>query len=293
MHKSPHFPHRWLGVVLILPQLLVTLVFFVWPAGQALWQSVLAQDPFGLSTEFVGLANFATLFHDPLYLSTIHTTLWFSAMVTVLGMGGALLLAVMVNQVGRGKRWYQTVLIAPYATAPSIVATLWLFLFDPAVGWISYVLRQMGYEWNHAINAEQAMLLVVLASAWKQVSYNFLFFYAGLQAIPASLLEAAAMDGAGPIRSLRDLVLPLLSPTSFFLLEVNMVYAFFDTFPILDTATHGGPGQSTQTMILKVYTEGFKGLDLGNSAAQSVVLMLVVGVLTLLQFRYIERKVQY
>ncbi|QEL56361.1 sn-glycerol-3-phosphate ABC transporter permease UgpA [Chromobacterium paludis] len=293
MQNRPHFPNRWLGLALLTPQLAITVAFFLWPAAEALWQSAQQQDPFGLDSQFVGLANFSQLFHDPYYLGTVRTTLLFSALVTLLGTGSALLLAVMANQITRGKRIYQTVLIAPYAIAPSVVAVLWLFLFNPSLGWISYLLRLAGYEWNHALYGGQALLLVVLASAWKQISYNFLFFYAGLQAIPASLIEAAAIDGAGPLRRFRDLVFPLLSPTSFFLLVVNLVYAFFDTFAVIDAATGGGPGKSTETMILKVYLEGFKGLDLGSSAAQSVVLMAVVGLLTLIQFRYVERKVQY
>ncbi|WP_293762993.1 sn-glycerol-3-phosphate ABC transporter permease UgpA [uncultured Aquitalea sp.] len=293
MQNRIRFPGGWLGFLLMLPQLAITVLFFVWPAAQALWQSTQSQDPFGLATRFVGVDNFSALFQDPLYLGTVKTTLLFSALVTALGMGSALLLAAMVNQVRFGKRFYQTVLIAPYAIAPSIVAVLWLFLFNPSLGWISYLLRGAGYEWNHALNGGQALALVVMASAWKQVSYNFLFFYAGLQAIPASLIEAAAMDGAGPLRRFRDLVLPLLSPTSFFLLVVNLVYAFFDTFAVVDAATGGGPGKSTETLILKVYLEGFKGLDLGSSAAQSVVLMAIVGLLTVIQFRYVERKVQY
>ncbi|ATP29931.1 sn-glycerol-3-phosphate ABC transporter permease UgpA [Chromobacterium violaceum] len=293
MQNRIHFSNRWLGFALMAPQLAITLIFFLWPALEALWQSVQQQDPFGLDSQFVGLANFSLLFHDALYLGTIQTTLLFSALVTLLGTGSALILAVMANQISRGRRVYQTVLIAPYAIAPSVVAVLWLFLFNPSLGWISYLLREAGYEWNHALNGGQALLLVVLASAWKQISYNFLFFYAGLQAIPASLIEAAAIDGAGPLRRFRDLVFPLLSPTSFFLLVVNLVYAFFDTFAVIDAATGGGPGKSTETMILKVYLEGFKGLDLGSSAAQSVVLMAVVGLLTLIQFRYVERKVQY
>ncbi|OWY39750.1 glycerol-3-phosphate transporter permease [Xenophilus sp. AP218F] len=293
MRHRTHFPQRWLGLALMAPQLAITLVFFLWPAVEALWQSTQRQDPFGLSGEFVGLENFRQLFADPLYLGAFQTTLLFSALVTLLGMGSALILAAMANQITRGRRVYQTILIAPYAVAPSIVAALWLFLFNPSLGWVSHLLRDAGYEWNHALNGGQALLLVVLASAWKQISYNFLFFYAGLQAIPASLIEAAAIDGAGPLRRFRDLVFPLLSPTSFFLLVVNLVYAFFDTFAVIDAATGGGPGKSTETLILKVYLEGFKGLDLGSSAAQSVVLMAVVGLLTLIQFRYVERKVQY
>jgi len=288
-----YFPQRWLGFALMAPQLLITVVFFLWPAGQALWQSTQMQDAFGLSSTFVGPDNFLALFRDPLYLGTTRTTLLFSALVTALGMSTALLLAMMAHRVQRAKHVYRTMLILPYAVAPSIVGVLWLLMFSPGIGWISFWLGKAGYEWNHALNGGQALTLVVLASAWKQISYNFLFFYAALQAIPASLLEAAAIDGAGPWRRFRDLVLPLISPTSFFLLVVNLVYAFFDTFAVVDAATGGGPGKSTETLILKVYAEGFKGLDLGSSAAQSVVLMVIVGALTLVQFRYVEKKVQY
>ncbi len=288
-----HFPERGLGLLLMLPQLLITVIFFVWPAGQALWESTRLQDAFGLSSTFVGLDNFASLFRDPLYLQTVRTTLLFSVLVASLGLLVALLLAVMANRVVRASAFYRTILILPYAVAPSIAAVLWLFLFSPGLGWISYLLAQCGIDWNHVLNGGQALTLVVLASTWKQISYNFLFFLAALQAIPTSLLEAAAIDGASPLRRFRDIVFPLLSPTSFFLLVVNLVYAFFDTFAVIDAATGGGPGKSTETLIFKVYSEGFKGLDLGSSAAQSVILMLLVGALTLVQFRYVERKVQY
>ncbi|GGY23031.1 sn-glycerol-3-phosphate ABC transporter permease UgpA [Paludibacterium paludis] len=293
MQHRFHFSGKWPGILLMAPQLAITVVFFVWPAAQALWESTRMQDPFGLSATFVGLENFQRLVRDPLYLGTIHTTLLFSVLVTALGMSFALILAAMANQIRRFRPLYQTVLILPYAIAPSLAAVLWLFLFNPGIGWIAYLFGLVGYDWNHALNGGQALALVVLASAWKQVSYNFLFFYAALQAIPASLIEAAAIDGAGPIRRFRDLVFPLLSPTTFFLLVVNLVYAFFDTFAVVDAATGGGPGKSTETLILKVYAEGFKGLDLGGSAAQSVILMAIVGVLTIVQFRYVERKVQY
>ncbi|AKM29734.1 glycerol-3-phosphate transporter permease [Pandoraea faecigallinarum] len=291
--ERPRFGTGWLPYALVAPQLLITVVFFLWPAGEALWQSTSTQDAFGLSSEFVGLANFTALWGDPLYLASFRTTMIFSTLVTVCGLVISLLLAAMADRVTRGKRTYQTLLIWPYAVAPAIAAVLWAFLFNPSIGLITYGLAKFGIEWNHALNGGQAMFLVVLASIWKQISYNFLFFYAGLQAIPRSLVEAAAIDGAGPIRRFFGLVLPLISPTTFFLLVVNLVYSFFDTFPVIDAATGGGPGQSTMTLIYKIYSEGFKGLDLGSSAAQSVVLMVIVIVLTVVQFRFIERKVQY
>ena len=290
---TPTFKCSWFPYALVAPQLLITAIFFLWPAGEALWYSVQSLDPFGLSSEFVGWQNFVSLWHDPYYLSAFRTTLWFSGLVTFFGLVLSLFFAALVNHVLRGRRIYQTLFILPYAVAPTIAAVLWMFLFNPGLGLVSHFLGAMGYNWNHAQNSGQAMFLVVLASVWKQVSYNFLFFLAALQSVPKSLLEAAAIDGAGPIRRFFHIVLPLISPVSFFLLVVNLVYAFFDTFPVIDAATGGGPGQSTTTLIYKIYREGFAGLDLSSSAAQSVVLMLMVIALTLIQFRYVERKVRY
>jgi sn-glycerol 3-phosphate transport system permease protein len=293
MDRRARFGTSLLPYLLIAPQLAITVIFFLWPAGEALWQSTSSQDAFGISTEFVGLANFRHLFADPLYLDSFRTTLVFSALVTGIGLVVSLFLAAMADRVTCGKRAYQTLLIWPYAVAPAIAAVLWSFLFNPSIGIITFALAKVGIVWNHALNGAQAMFLVVLASVWKQVSYNFLFFYAGLQAIPRSLIEAAAIDGAGPVRRFFGIALPLLSPTSFFLLVVNLVYAFFDTFPVIDAATGGGPGQATKTLIYKIFAEGFQGLDIGSSGAQSVVLMLIVVALTVAQFRFIERKVQY
>jgi len=293
MEKRSRFAASAVPYLLLAPQLLITVVFFLLPAGEALWQSTQAQDAFGTNSVFVGLENFTQLFADPLYLGTVKTTLFFCALVTVGGLLISLLLAACADRVTRGVRAYQTLLIWPYAVAPAIAGVLWTFLFNPSIGLITYALSKNGIVWNHALNGSQAMFLVVLASIWKQVSYNFLFFYAGLQAIPRSLLEAAAIDGAGPVRRFFGIALPLLSPTAFFLLTVNLVYAFFDTFPVIDAATEGGPGQSTKTLIYKIYTEGFQGLDIGSSGAQSVVLMVIVVGLTVIQFRFIERSVQY
>jgi sn-glycerol 3-phosphate transport system permease protein len=293
MHQRSRFGTSVLPYLLIAPQLAITALFFLWPAGVALWQSTQTQDAFGTSSEFVGFANFAHLFADPLYLASFKTTLVFSALVTVCGLAVSLLLAACADRVTRGSKAYRTLLIWPYAVAPAIAAVLWTFLFNPSIGLVTFALAKTGIVWNHALNGGQAMFLVVLASVWKQVSYNFLFFYAGLQAIPRSLIEAAAIDGAGPVRRFFGIALPLLSPTSFFLLVVNLVYAFFDTFPVIDAATGGGPAQDTKTLIYKIFTEGFQGLDIGSSGAQSVVLMLIVVALTVVQFRFIERKVQY
>ncbi|TKI07145.1 sn-glycerol-3-phosphate ABC transporter permease UgpA [Martelella alba] len=287
------FSVGWLPYLLVLPQLAITVVFFLWPAGKALWYSVQQVDPFGLSSTFVGLANFIQLAHDDYYLASFETTLVFSALVTGIGLAVSLLLAAMADHVVRAKRLYQTLLLLPYAIAPAVAAVLWMFLFNPGMGLVSFYLNRMGYVWNHAQNSGQAMFLVVLISVWQQVSYNFLFFLAALQSIPRSLVEAAAIDGAGPVRRFFTIVLPLISPVSFFLLVVNLVYAFFDTFPVIDAATAGGPVQSTTTLIYKIYREGFAGLDLANSAAQSVVLMILVMILTVIQFRFVERKVRY
>ncbi len=287
------FPQKGLPWLLLLPQLLVTAVFFLWPAEQALEQAFYREDAFGLSREFVGLENFADLFSDPLYYQSIITTLVFSFSVAIAGMSVALLLAVMADRIIRGKLAYQTLLIWPYAVAPALAGVLWWILFDPSMGPIALWLGAAGVEWNHYLDGNQAMILVVIASTWKQISYNFLFFLAGLQAVPRSLIEAAAIDGASPFKRFWTIVFPLLSPTTFFLLVVNLVYAFFETFGVIDATTNGGPGQSTTTLVYKVFDDGFVGLDLGSSAAQSVVLMAIVGLMTVVQFRFIERKVQY
>ena len=287
------FPQKGLPWLLLLPQLLVTAIFFLWPAEQALEQAFYQEDAFGLSREFIGLENFADLFTDPLYYQSMLTTLVFSFSVAIVGMSLALLLAVMADRVIRGKLAYQTLLIWPYAVAPALAGVLWWILFDPSRGPIALWLKSSGVDWNHYLDGNQAMILVVIASTWKQISYNFLFFLAGLQAVPRSLIEAAAIDGASPFKRFWTIVFPLLSPTTFFLLVVNLVYAFFETFGVIDATTKGGPGQSTTTLVYKVFDDGFVGLDLGGSAAQSVVLMAIVGLMTVIQFRFIERKVQY
>jgi len=291
--KRVRFKSWWLPWVLVAPQLAVILVFFFWPAGQALYQSVLQSDAFGTSVEFVGLENFRRLWADETYLASFKTTALFSALVAFFGLTVALLLAVMADRVVRAGAVYKTLLIWPYAVAPAVAGVLWLFMFAPSIGIVSYWLRQGGLEWNHLLNGDHAMTLIVMAAVWKQISYNFLFFLAGLQSIPKSLIEAAAIDGAGPWRRFWTVQFPLLSPTTFFLLVINVVYAFFDTFAIVDAATEGGPGKDTAILVYKVYYDGFKALDLGGSAAQSVVLMVIVVLLTVLQFRYVERRVNY
>jgi sn-glycerol 3-phosphate transport system permease protein len=293
VEKRVVFRSAWLPYALLAPQIAVTLVFFFWPAVQAVWYSFQLQDAFGLHSEFVGLANFAVLFQDEHYLTSFEVTAVFSVLVAGVGIAVSLLLATMADRVLRGALAYRTLLIWPYAVAPAVAGVLWAFLFAPSVGVVTYGLRKLGYDWNWVLQGDQAMLLVVIASVWKQVSYNFLFFLAGLQSIPRSLIEAAAIDGAGPARRFWTVVFPLLSPTTFFLLVVNVVYAFFDTFGVIDATTQGGPAGATQILVYKVYYDGVKAGDIGGSSAQSVVLMAIVIALTALQFRFIERRVQY
>ncbi len=287
------FPNKWLPYLLVAPQVAITLVFFYWPASQALYQSVLHEDPFGLKSEFVGLANFQSILSDPAYLNSIKVTAIFSLSTAALSMSLALLLATAAEKVVRGRGLYRTLLIWPYAVAPAVAGLLWLFMFNPVMGTFAYMLRRNGFDWNPLLDGDQAMLLVVVAAAWKQISYNFLFFVAALQSIPKSLIEAAAIDGAGSTKRFWTIVFPLIAPTTFFLLVVNTVYAFFDTFGIIDSVTAGGPARATETLVYKVYVDGFVNLDLGSSAAQSVILMAIVIALTAFQFRYVEKRLHY
>jgi sn-glycerol 3-phosphate transport system permease protein len=293
VEKRVVFKSAWLPWVLIAPQFIIITVFFFWPAAQALLQSVQRSDAFGSSVEFVGLENFRYLWNDPSYLESFKTTAIFSALVAGLGLSLSLVLAIFADRIVRGSGIYRTLLIWPYAVAPAIAGVLWLFLFSPSIGILSYWLREMGMGWDPLLNSQHAMALIVMAAVWKQISYNFLFFLAGLQSIPKSLIEAAAMDGAKPWRRFWTIQFPLLTPTTFFLLVINIVYAFFDTFAIVDAATKGGPGKDTAILVYKVYFDGFKAMDLGGSAAQSVVLMLIVISLTVVQFRFVEKKVNY
>ncbi len=293
MEKRAFFRSAWLPWALLAPQLLVVGVFFFWPAAQALLQSLQQQDAFGTSVTWVGLDNFRALWRDATYLASFQTTLVFSTLVTCLGLGIALVLAVFADRVIQGATFYKTVLIIPYAVAPAVCGILWAFMFSTSIGVVTYGLHRIGFDWNHLLNSNHAMALVVMAAVWKQISYNFLFFLAGLNAIPKSLIEAAAIDGAKPWRRFWTIQLPLLAPTSFFLLVINLVYAFFDTFAIIDATTQGGPGKATSTLVYRVYFDGFRGMDFGGSAAQSVVLMVIVIALTVVQFRYVEKKVQY
>jgi sn-glycerol 3-phosphate transport system permease protein len=293
LERKVVFNQKLLPYLLLLPQMAITLVFFFWPAGQAVWFAFLRQDAFGIRTTFVGFENFQDLFADPLYLDTIRNTAVFSAGVTILALAVALLLAVLADRQIRGAAGYRTLLIWPYAIAPAIAAVLWIFLFHPSIGLIGRALNDAGLPFDYKLNGNQAMLVVILASAWKQVSYNFIFFLAGLQSIPKAVLEAAAIDGARAVRRFWTIIFPLLSPTTFFLLVVNLVYAFFDTFGVIDALTKGGPAKATETLIYRAYVDGRVNLDLGSSSAQSVVLMIVVILLTAIQFRYVERRVHY
>ena len=293
MQKRAVFHHRFLPFVLLAPQIAITVIFFYWPAYQAVWQSFLLQDAFGLSTDFVWFENYIYLFSDPTYYETIWTTLVFSALVAIISLSSGLLLASMADKPLRAAGVYRTLLIWPYAVAPAVAGVLWLFMLHPSLGMVARGIKALGFSWNPLLDGTDAMTMVVLAAAWKQISYNFLFFLAGLAAIPRSVIEAAAIDGARSTRRFWTIVFPLLTPTAFFLLVVNIVYAFFDTFGVIDAMTQGGPAQATQTLVYRVYADGRLGGDLGGSAAQSVILMMIVIGLTSIQFRYIERKVNY
>jgi len=293
MEKRVVFRSGWLPWALITPQLVVIIVFFFWPAGQAVLQSFQQSDAFGTSVEWVGLENFRNLWQDTTYLESFKTTAVFSILVATLGLSLSLVLAVFADRVVKGGTVYKTLLIWPYAVAPAVAGVLWLFMFSPSIGIVAYGLEAWGVTWNHLLNGTHAMMLVVMAAVWKQISYNFLFFLAGLQSIPKSLIEAASIDGARPWRRFWTIQFPLLTPTTFFLLVINVVYAFFDTFAIIDSATQGGPGKDTAILVYKVYYDGFKAMDLGGSAAQSVVLMVIVVALTVIQFRFVEKKVNY
>jgi sn-glycerol 3-phosphate transport system permease protein len=293
MEKRARFKSAWLPFALVAPQIAVTVIFFFWPAAQALYQSVLIQDAFGVSSQFVWFENFQDLFRDESYLESFKTTAIFSILVAVLGLSISLVLAVFADRIIKGGSIYKTFLIWPYAVSPVVVGVLWMFMMSPTLGVIAHTLRHFGVEWNHLLNGQHALFLIVIAAVWKQISYNFLFFLAGLQSIPKSLIEAAAIDGAGPVRRFFTIVFPLLSPTTFFLLVINVVYAFFDTFAIIEATTQGGPGKDTEILVYRVFHDGFKGGDLGSAAAQSVILMTIVIVLTVVQFKYVEKKVQY
>lgn len=293
MNQKIYYHNKLLAYLLIAPQILITLIFFIWPAAQALYQSFLVEDAFGLGSEFVWFENFIFLFEDEYYLDSFGRTALFSFLVAFVSMSFSLILAGFAERVIRGELIYKSLLIWPYAVAPVLAGALWIMLFDPSLGLITYYLKYFDVEWNYKLNGAQAMILVVLASAWKQVAYNFLFFLAGIHAIPKSMIEAAALDGSGPIKRFWTIIFPLISPVTFFLLVINTVYAFFDTFGIIHVMTQGGPANSTEILVYKVYNDGFIGLDLGGSAAQSVILMFIVISLTFFQFRFIEKKVEY
>ena len=293
MEKRVVFNNRLLHYLLVAPQMIITLVFFFWPSGQMLFQSVVTEDAFGGNTKFVWFENFIHLFNDASYADSVRLTLVFSFLVAAIGLAVSLLLAVMADRIIRGATVYKAILVWPYAVAPAIAGVLWGFLFNPSVGTVSWMLKAIGIDFNYVTNGRQALMLIIIAAVWNQVSYNFLFFLAGLQSIPKSLIEAAAIDGAGPGRRFWDIAFPLLSPTGFFLLVVNIIYAFFGTFGVVASLTQGGPGQATNILVYKVWNDGFRGQDLGGSAAQSAILMVVVILATVIQFRFIERRVHY
>ncbi|WIY53595.1 sn-glycerol-3-phosphate ABC transporter permease UgpA [Devosia sp. YIM 151766] len=291
--KRTIFPNKLLPYALLAPQLAITLIFFIWPALQAVKSSFEREDPFGFRTTFIWFDNYRRIFSDPNYLGSLGRTAIFAISVTLLSMAISLLLAVAVNRLLRSGKVYTTLLVWPYAVAPVVVGILWWFIFNPSIGLAPYILRGLGISWNHRIDGNQAMILIIIAAAWKQISYNFLFFVAGLQSVPQSLNEAAAIDGAGPFKRFWTIIFPLISPTTFFLLIININYAMFDTFGIVDATTMGGPAQATNILVYKVYTDGVLNLNIGSSTAQSVILMLIVIALTVVQFRFVERRVQY
>ena len=294
MIKRSFFTSKFLPYFLILPQILVTATFFYWPALQGLAQSVMRSDPFGQRNTFIWLDNFIALFTDPLYLKSIATTLVFSTCVAAVSISIGLFIAAMANRALKAKALIRTMLIWPYAVAPAISGILWLFLLHPSYGVVAIAIKRwLGIDWNPVLDGKDALFMVVMASAWKEISYNFVFFIAGMQAIPGSLIEAAAMDGASPFRRFWKITLPLLSPTLFFLTVMNIIYSFFETFGVIHMMTQGGPGGATNILVYKVYQDGFIGLNLGSSAAQSIVLMSLIIVITVFQFKYVERKVQY
>lgn len=293
MEKRVYFRNKWLPYLLLLPQLTVTLIFFIWPAGQALSSSLFLQDAFTGAKRFVGFANFQSLFDSQVYLDSFGVTLVFTLATTFLTLAVALYLAIKAHHVLRASRLYQAILTWPYAVAPAAAGILWVFMFNPNVGLVSSWLEALGIDWNFNVHGDQAMLLMIIAAVWRQIAYNFLFFLAGLQAVPHSLIEAAAIDGAKPARRFWTIIFPLLAPTTFFLLVIDVVYSLFGTFGLIDTITQGGPGNATNILVYQVYRTGFVGLNLGSSAAQSTILMILVVGLTIIQFRYIERKVNY
>ena len=293
MEKRVTFDDKLLPYLLVTPQIIITILFFIWPAIEVIHQALVLEDAFGGNTRFVWFDNFQKVFEDSTYWDTVQNTGFFSVMVAGVGLAISLLLAVMADRTLRGATAYKAFLVWPYAVAPAVAGVLWGFLFNPSVGILAYSLGELGVPWNHQLNGSQAMTLVIAASCWNQISYNFLFFLAGLQSIPKSLIEAAAIDGAGPSRRFWTIVFPLLSPTGFFLLVVNTIFAFVGTFGVIDSVTKGGPGKATEIMVFKLYNDGFRGQDFGGSAAQSAILMLILIGLTVIQFRYIERRVHY
>ncbi len=291
--SSNAFPQRFLPYLLLAPQLAITVVFFVWPAIDALSGAFYQADPFGLSRYFAGLSNFTVLFGDAGYRHAFGVTAVYAVATTLLSMGLGLLFAVLTEGLLRGRTFFRTLFIWPYAVAPAIAGALWMFIFAPQVGPATHLLTALGVTWNYTLYGDQAMLLIIVLTAWQQIAYNFLFFTAGLQSVPVSLLEAAAIDGASSFRRFWNITFPLLAPTTFFLLVMNTLYVFFDTFGVIHIVTQGGPANATETLVYKLYEDGFQNLNLGSAAAQSILLMLLIGLLTVFQFRYLDRRVHY
>lgn len=282
--------YAWL---FIIPQLVVTVIFFIWPAWSALSQSFFYTDAFGLHQHFAGFSNFSDLLRDSAYAKAVSVTFIIAISVTFITMSLGLIMANLVNNRCKSQGIYKSLLIWPYAIAPAVAGILWRFLCHPTLGWLTHCLSYFGIHFDYVNNAQQALLVVILTASWQQFSYNFLFYFAALRAVPRNLIDAAIIDGAGPWQRFWHIVLPLLSPTTFFLLLMNLIYGFFDTFGIIHVMTHGGPGNSTTNLIYKVYQDGFEGMDLGSSSAQSVMLMILVVVISLAQFKYLEKKVHY
>lgn len=288
------FRGRGLAYLLVLPQVAVTIVFFFWPAAKSLWLSLYRSAPFGGRDVFVGLANFSTLLVDPEYYASVVNSFVFAGGVTILSVVVGLIVATLANQKIRALGLYRTLLLWPYGIAPAVAGIIFLFIFHPAYGILPYYLSYVtSYEFNWLLKGWVAMTLVVLATAWTHLGYNIAFFLAGLQSIPGSVMEAASVDGAGTVRTFVSITVPLISPVTFYLVVVNMVFAFFGSFGVIHAVTQGGPGHSTEIMVFKLWKDGFLGLNLGSSAAQSVILMALVIGLTMLQFRYAEKKVTY
>lgn len=293
MEKRVTFSNTWLAAALIAPQMLLVFVFFYWPTGEALYWAFTLERPFGGGNEWVGLYNFEGVFTDPQYWSSVRVSMVFAIASTVLSLSIAMLLALFVDRQLPGYQVYKFTFFLPYALAAPAVGLAFRFIFSPDAGFVSAINRVWPGLWNPALDGFDALLLIIMAQAWSMVGYNFIFFLAGLQSIPRTMSEAGAMDGAGVMRRMWDLQLPLITPTLFFLIVINITDSFVNSFGIIDITTGGGPARATDLMVYKIYTDGFQGKDYSLAAAQSIVLMGLIIALTIVQFRYIERRVHY